>query len=161
MFRARLNHIVAALAIAPVLAGCTGPELPSFVPDWLKGKPPATPTQVLQLVSVPPGADARTEQGLTCLTPCTLAVPIANQSVTFVLNGYAPQIAQVELSETGELKPNPVAVTLGSNAMPSKPMKSHKKPRPRPKTAASQVAPPPPVSAAPPPSSPFPPPPQR
>ena len=147
--------MLAALVIAPALAGCTGPSLPSFMPDWLQGKPPPPPTQPLQFVSVPAGADARTEQGQTCLTPCSLAVPVANQSVTFVLNGYVPHTTQVQVSETGELVPNPVAVTLQSN-VPPKPMKSHKKPRP--KTATNHV--PPPAPDSPPPSG-FLPPPQR
>lgn len=162
MFGVRLTLAIAAMAIAPALAGCSNTSVSNYLPDWLTPKPPAPPTQPLQFESQPPGADARTDQGLTCLTPCSLAVPIANQVVTFVLNGFVPQTVQVALTPSGDLAPNPVTVTLQPIGPPPKPVhKSHK--RPPAKTAAKPPAPPAimaPEPAQPQPQpSPFPPPP--
>lgn len=135
MVRVRRILVIVVTAIAPALAGCSGSSLSTYIPDWLQPKPSPPPTQALQFESLPPGADARTEQGQTCLTPCSLAVPDANQSVTFVLNGYIPQTVPVAMSEGGDLTPNPVTVTLQPIAPPPKPVRKPRK-RPRPRTAA-------------------------
>jgi hypothetical protein len=164
MFRVRFALVIAVTAIAPALAGCSGTSLSSYLPDWLQPKPPPPPTQALQFESIPPGADARTDQGQTCLTPCSLAVPVTAQTVTFALNGYVPQTVQVAVSGSGDLAPNPLTVELQSVAPPPKPVRKPRK-RPLPKTAAKPAPPQQPAimtpeSEAPPPSaSPFPPPP--
>jgi PEGA domain-containing protein len=166
MFRVRHALVIASLSVAPVLTGCSGSSLSTYLPDWLQPKPAAPPTQALQFESQPPGADARTEQGQTCLTPCSLAVPITNQSVTFVLNGYVSQTAQVEVTQAGDLSPNPLMVALAPIAPPPRPVaKPRKKPRPKPvaRTAPAQqpaiVAPEQAPGSVPPSASPFPPPP--
>ena len=132
------------------------------MPDWMSLHSSPPPPTALQFESDPPGADVRTAQGQTCLTPCSLTVPPENQSVSFAKNGYLPQTVQVtvRMPEHGmfdnpppDIQPNPVAVVL--QPAPA----SHKlAPRPKPKphkTAARASAPPPP----PPGGSPFPPPP--
>jgi hypothetical protein len=168
MFRVRHALIIALLAVAPALAGCSGTSLSTYIPDWLQPKPAAPPTQALQFESQPPGADARTEQGQTCLTPCSLAVPITGQTVTFVLNGYASQSAQVQVSQAGDLSPNPLTVVLQPIGPPPRPVaKPRKKPRPKPAARPAPSAQQPaimapeqaPGSVPPPSSSPFPPPP--
>jgi PEGA domain len=158
MLRVRLIVTASVVALAPVLAGCS-----SSLPDWMsfKSTPPPPPT-ALQFESDPPGADVRTAQGQTCLTPCSLTVPPENQSVSFAKNGYLPQTVQVtvRMPEHGmfdnpppDIQPNPVAVVL-QPAPPPHRMAPKPKPRPH-KTAARAGAPPPP----PPGGSPFPPPP--
>jgi hypothetical protein len=121
------------------------------------------PPAALQFESDPPGADVRTAQGQTCLTPCSLTVPPENQSVSFAKNGYLPQTVQVTVrmpehsmfeSPPPDIQPNPVAVVL-QPAPP--PHRLAPKPKPH-RTAARAGAPPPPP---PPGSSPFPPPPPQ
>ena len=169
MLRNRLIP-AAMFAMAIALAGCTSASAPSWMPSWLTIKPPPPPTVTLQFESAPAGADVRTVDGQTCKTPCSLALPLTAQSVSFGLNGYLPQTVAVEVAQAGEpnFQPNPVEVTLQT---PQKP-KPHK-----PKAAATTKPPPPPrAMAAPPqpaqddsfppppqiaaPASPFPPPPQ-
>ena len=157
MLRVRLIVTASIVALAPALAGCS-----SSLPDWMSFKSSPPPPTALQFESDPPGADVRTAQGQTCLTPCSLTVPPENQSVSFAKNGYLPQTVQVTVrmpehsmfeSPAPDIQPNPVAVVL--QPAPA----SHKlAPRPKPKphkTAARASAPPPP----PPGGSPFPPPP--
>jgi hypothetical protein len=155
MLRVRLIVAASVVALAPALAGCS-----SSLPDWMSFKSP--PPTALQFESDPPGADVRTAQGQTCLTPCSLTVPPENQSVSFAKNGYLPQTVQVtvRMPEHGmfdnpppDIQPNPVAVVLQPAPPPHK-LAPRPKPRPH-KTAARAGAPPPP----PPGGSPFPPPP--
>jgi PEGA domain-containing protein len=157
MLRVRLIVAASVVALAPALAGCS-----SSLPDWMSFKSSPPPPTALQFESDPPGADVRTAQGQTCLTPCSLTVPPENQSVSFAKNGYLPQTVQVtvRMPEHGmfdnpppDIQPNPVAVVLQPAPPPHK-LAPRPKPRPH-KTAARAGAPPPP----PPGGSPFPPPP--
>jgi hypothetical protein len=125
---------------------------------------------------VPAGADARTSQGQTCHTPCSLVVQSTSQSVTFALNGYVPQTVSVEARASAadrafydfrtpppELAPNPVMVTLLAVPPPPKPVAKRKKTvLTRPKTKTAQQTPPPaeakPFGDPPPPSTSFAPP---
>lgn len=184
MLRARLIP-AASFAILGVvgiaLAGCSSASTPSWMPSWLAIKPPPPSTQALQFESEPPGADVHTVDGQTCRTPCSLALPLTTQSVSFGLNGYLPQTVPIEVAQSGEPKfqPNPVQVTLQAEkpAAKPKPHKAHvtakNAPKPvarpplaqqpsimAPESAAPQdnAFPPPPRMASP--SSPFPPPPQ-
>jgi PEGA domain len=158
MLRVRLIVTASIVALAPALAGCS-----SSLPDWMSFKSSSPPPTALQFESDPPGADVRTAQGQTCLTPCSLTVPPENQSVSFAKNGYLPQTVQVtvRMPEHGmfdnpppDIQPNPVAVVL-QPAPPPRRMA----PRPKPhKTAARASAPPPPPPSG---GSPFPPPPAQ
>ena len=174
MLRARLipAGTFAILGIVGIaLAGCTSASAPSWMPSWLTIKPPPPPTVVLQFESQPPGADVHTVDGQTCKTPCSLALPLTTQSVSFGLNGYLPQTVPVEVAQSGEpnFQPNPVQVTLqadkpAAKPKPHKPKVAAKSPTPKPAIAAPAAPaqdrsfPPPPQMASP--SSPFPPPPQ-
>ncbi len=170
----------AAMMVSAALAGCSGSSRPS----WTMFEPAPPPAQALQFESKPPGADVRTAQGQTCRTPCTLAVPLVSQSVTFELNGYMPQTMLVEVrpstqrsvvdnSLPPEFSPNPVTVEL-QTVPPSKPAAKPKPPKtaaaisttkpvvphstPRSSPTQDNVFPPPPPTQ--PSGSPFPPPPR-
>jgi hypothetical protein len=161
MLRVRLIVTASVVALAATLAGCSGSSL--ALPDWMSFSSAPPPPTALQFESDPPGADVRTAQGQTCLTPCSLTVPPQNQSVSFAKNGYLPQTVQVTVripehnmfeNPPPDIQPNPVAVVLQPAAPPHR-----MAPRPRPhKTAARAGAPPPPPPQQPG-ESPFPPPP--
>ena len=157
MFRVRLVAVSIVLAMGAALAGCSSggfsmPSMPDWMPEWAGGKPPPPPMQALQFESAPPGADVRTAQGQTCRTPCSLAVPVTNQSVTFALNGYQPQTVPIQVNQAADLVPNPVEAALQPIAPPRKAApKVHKKLPP--KTAAQQPPPPPGGMAPPPPEN--------
>ena len=164
MYRVRLAAAAAIAALGTALAGCSGSSV--SMPEWLTIKPPPPPTQALQFESAPPGAEVRSTQGQTCRTPCSLALPLTNQSVTFAMKGYVPQTVPVEVHQAErvaydnvlpatDFSPNPVEVALQTD----KPGKPGAKPKSR-KTAAMtdttlrSAAPPPNQSTA---SSAFPP----
>jgi hypothetical protein len=145
MLRVRL-FAAAAIAMGAALAGCSSSG--SSMSDWFKPSPP--PPQVLQFESQPPGANVQTGQGQTCFTPCSLALPVTGQAVSFSLNGYLPQTIQLTVNQPKgslfsspppELVPNPVIATLQA-AVP--PPRRVVKPRPR-----NMVAKPRPVAARP------------
>jgi hypothetical protein len=78
--------------------------------------------QALNFESDPPGAEVRTNQLQTCVTPCTLTVPPEDQAVAIAKNGYVPQTVQVTTGPPPDhhfwqhppptLVPNPVHVVL-------------------------------------------------
>ena len=112
------------------------------MPDWMSFHSSPPPPTALQFESDPPGADVRTAQGQTCLTPCSLTVPPENQSVSFAKNGYLPQTVQVtvRMPEHGmfenpppDIQPNPVAVVLQPAPPPHR-----MAPRPKPHKTAAQ-----------------------
>jgi hypothetical protein len=104
----------------------------------------------LRLDSEPPGAEARTSTGQACRTPCVLAVPAADQTVTFTLAGFLPQAVplQVRLPSDprwdpnavagAQLTPNPVAVALE----PAPPPVAARKPPPKKRRATPPPRPP-------------------
>lgn len=159
MLRARLIAGLSVLGIG--LAGCSSSSLPS----WLQTKPPPPPTQALQFESEPPGADVRTTSGQACKTPCSLALPLAVQSVTISMTGYAPQTVPVEVHQsqqqladntlqTADFDPNPVQVILEAAkpmprpvAKPKAPRSTKTAPNSAPKTAKSTAKPAPTSSA--------------
>lgn len=171
-------QIIPAALFALALAGCAGAPSPSL-PTWLTRKPPVPPTVALQFVSEPPGAEVHTVDGQSCKTPCSLAMPLKDQPVSFGLNGYLPQTVPVAVGPSGEpnFLPNPLAVTLQSARPEAKPAAKPKPTKPRPASKAVSTMPPgqpsimapeperrpdsawpaPPQNAAP--QSPFPPPP--
>ena len=145
---------IAVVACGLALASCSSMSwTPSF--PWtpsLDASSPKPVTSNLTIESDPPGAEARTPQGLTCRTPCTLAVPATDEiSVSYALNGYLPQSVTVRPSTAQAskfsletpvttLEPNPVFAQL-SPTKPPKPAAPKKK---RPPAAAAA-----PVAAAP------------
>jgi hypothetical protein len=175
--------VVAATAavMGVALAGCSSmPSMPDWAPDWMSSKPPSAQMQSLRFESDPPGAEVRTTQGQTCLTPCAVAVPSEPQAVTIAKIGFIPQTIQISTGEPPEhsfwenpppsLVPNPVQVVL--QAVPPPPPVHRRKPHgsvSRTRTAAKTMPPPHGGAAAdpfPPPTqqpaaSPFPPPPAQ
>jgi hypothetical protein len=136
------------------LAGCS-----SFSWDSFKSAPPAVQ---VQLESVPPGADAKTSAGPGCKTPCQVAVPASDFTVTFTMNRFQPatvpvQVINVPADYSGEnvvpgattIEPNPVFAELRPAGPPPKAARA-KSQRPKAKK---------PPAAAPAAASPFPPPP--
>lgn len=180
MLRARLIPGAAYVSLGVIcvaLAGCSSTSAPS----WLTIKPPPPPTVVLRFESQPPAADVHTNDGQACKTPCSLALPLTTQSVSFGMSGYLPQTVPVAVAQSGEpnFQPNPVQVTLQPEKPPVKPKprkakiaaKTAAKRAPAPMSAQPSIMapepaptrddvfpPPPQMPAA---SSPFPPPPPR
>jgi hypothetical protein len=176
----RVGLVVAATAVVMgvALAGCSAmPDwMTPSMPDWLSSKPSTPATQTLRFESNPPGADVRTMQGQTCLTPCGIEVPSQTQAVSITKIGYIPQTIQItagpppdhnfwESAPPPTMTPNPVVTML--QPVPPPPGPVHK-PRPRPHRPLARAAapaagsePPPPGEPAPagPAGSPFPPPP--
>lgn len=160
MYRVRLLAI-AACGIA--LTGCSAGS------DFFKTAPV---TVTLRFESEPQGAEVKTSTGQTCRTPCALAVPAADLTASFALNGYQPQTVPVKVvladplmgeNET-RFSPDPVLAEL-EQLPPPKKKPAPRKPAPRrpaattapapaPAATPAPVAPPPPPPAA---SSPWPP----
>lgn len=142
MWRVR-PFAVTMILTGAALAGCTSSG--SSLSDMFKPSPP--PPEVLQFQSVPAGATVQTAQGQTCSTPCSLALPVNAQAVSFSLSGYVPQSVQLAVHQAEgsvfskpppDLVPNPVVVQL--QAVPPPPPRKVVKPRPR-KTVAKPRAP--------------------
>jgi hypothetical protein len=148
-------RFIAVVACGLALASCSSfspsfPWTPSFPWATSDASGPKPATSNLTIESDPPGAEARTSQGLTCRTPCTLAVPATDEfNVSYALNGYLPQSVTVRAAtaQTSKfsletpvttLEPNPVFAQL-SPAKLQKPAAPKKKKRP-PATAAAPVA---------------------
>jgi PEGA domain len=136
MIMSNVSRVIAAVACGLALAACSM-SMPSF--DLFKSGPS---TEVLRIESEPPGADARTNQGQTCRTPCELSVPLdgADLAVTVQMTGYQPQTLPVRPEGRGgdsRLQPNPVYVEL-QPAAPARPAR----PAPAPKKKTSAAAPP-------------------
>src|ERR1700741_4721209 len=98
-----------------VLAGCS-----SFSLDSFKSAPP---TVQVAVESVPSGAEARTSNGQTCKTPCSVNVPAgeAGFSVTFTMNKFQPATVPVQViyvpgdlttAASTTIDPNPVVAEL-------------------------------------------------
>jgi hypothetical protein len=141
-FVAAITPVIGLAGLA--LAGCSSANTPS----WLTTTPPPPATQSLQFNSLPQGADVRTADGQTCKTPCTLAVPVTAQSVSFVMTGFVPQSVPIQVaqgSDPAQLQPNPVEASLQALPKPAAKPKPHKKPKvaakPRSSTSPSIAAP--------------------
>ena len=104
----------------------------------------------MELDSVPPGADARTSQGQSCKTPCSVAVPAAEGfSVSYTLANYQPLTVPVQVPhQPGDLTspaattvdPNPVVGELQPVTPPKPVRKKPRKPRAPKATAAPATA---------------------
>jgi len=145
--------------IVIAVAGCSLAGCSSFSMDMFKSAPP---TVVVQLDSVPPGADARTSAGPGCKTPCSVSVaaPDAGFSVNYSLNKFQPATVQVQvIRNPGDLAspattvtdPNPVFAELAPAGPPPKPERKlrPRKPKPKPAAAPADAAFPEPNAAAP------------
>ena len=84
--------VIAGGALA--LAAC------SSSPDWMSfgGLKSGPMLDTVSFESEPPGAEAKTSNGQTCRTPCSLALPVESPlTVTFTLNGYASESERLEM----------------------------------------------------------------
>src|SRR5207247_7168683 len=139
-----MSRVIVLAASGLMLAGCSA-AMPSL--DFLKSAPQA---ETLAIESEPPGAEAKTSLGQSCLTPCQLSVqPGSEFSVMLALRGYQPQTVSVRPEAEGatappRLRPNPVHVDLQA-VTPKKPIAKKKKPVATP-TPAPAVAPAPSAS---------------
>lgn len=112
MSRLGLTAAVAAV-VGLSLTGCS---------SALSSNDASEQTQSLSFQSDPPGAEIRTTEGQTCVTPCDLTVPTREQTVTIAKDDYMPQTVQVALGPQPDhsfwqnppptLVPNPVHVAL-------------------------------------------------
>jgi hypothetical protein len=152
-------RIGGVLACALTLCGCGSsswmPSMPSM--DVFRGS--GGGGAQLRLDSEPPGAEARTASGQACRTPCALAVPAADTSVTFSAQGFLPVTVPVRVLLPGDPRtdpnavmsvtfdPNPVSVMLEPAPPPPPPKKKRvpAKRRPPPPTAPPPSAQPTPM----------------
>lgn len=135
-----MRRIVVIAAAGLSLAGCSSLSFDAFK---------SAPTTVtVQLVSVPPGADARPSSGAGCKTPCSVTVPAADFSVTYTLNKFQTLTVPVSvINVPGDfttaasitVDPNPVVGELQPLAPPRKPAKMIRRPK-KPKAAAAPAA---------------------
>jgi hypothetical protein len=143
-----MYRVIAIVAAGLLLSACET----ASTPDWMKvnwdALKPAPRTETVRFESEPPGADARTSTGQTCRTPCSLEMPAGSGfTVTFTLNGYAPDTETVEFTQLGDgtsqLRPNPVLAELTpAPVIPQKPKPAAKpKTKPKPKPAAARTQP--------------------
>jgi PEGA domain len=143
-----MSRLIAVVAWGLMLAACSA-TMPNLNLDFMKSSPQA---ETLAIKSEPPGAEAKTSLGQSCLTPCQLSVqPGSEFSVTLALRGYQPQTVSVRPEAEGatappRLRPNPVHVDLQA-VTPKKPIAKKKKPVATPRPAPA-VAPAPSASEA-------------
>ena len=137
--------------IVIAVAGCSLAGCSSFSMDMFKSTPP---TVVVQLDSVPPGADARTSIGPGCKTPCSVTVPTPESggfTVTYALNKFQPATVPVQVirvpgdmttSATTTVDPNPVVAELQPAGPPPRGRKvvMHPKKPKKPKAAGAPPA---------------------
>ena len=147
--------VIAGGALA--LAAC------SSSPDWMSfgGLKSGPMLDTVSFESEPPGAEAKTSNGQTCRTPCSLALPVETPlTVTFSLNGYAPESEKLEMIQaTGEpprFGPNPVVVELTPAQQQPRPTKKPAPKKPATKKPAAAAAPAPMTAAPAQPASPWP-----
>ncbi len=147
-----MSRLIAVVACGFMLAACST-TIPSLNLDFMKSAPHA---ETLAIESEPPGAEAKTSLGQSCLTPCQLSVqPGSEFSVT-------PQTVSVRPEAEGatappRLRPNPVHVDLQA-VTPKKPIANKKKPvaappQPAASPPVASAAPTPAPAVAPPPSA--------
>jgi len=166
---ARMKRVVAIAICGLALGACS--SMPSWMQmDLPRGAPGPT---TLQFESEPAGAEAKTSQGQTCRTPCSMSVAASEFTVTFTHPGYQPQTVPVKVAQANEpadpefgapaprMVPNPVYVELQPAAPPSARRRAPPpKPQPRQATRPAPTTAPAPAPA-PAPASPWPPPPSR
>ena len=143
-----MSRLIAVVAWGFMLAACSA-TMPNLNLDFMKSAPQA---ETLAIESEPPGAEAKTSLGQSCLTPCQLSVqPGSEFSVMLALRAHQPQTVSVRPEAEGatappRLRPNPVHVDLQA-VTPKKPIAKKKKPVATP-TPAPAVAPAPSASEA-------------
>lgn len=141
-----MRRVIVIAAAAAALGGCS--SFSSFSLDSFTPTPP--PVQV-QLESNPPGAEAKTSLGPGCKTPCSVSVPVPENSfsVTYALARYEPATVQVQvIRNPGDMAspattitdPNPVFAELRLAPPPPKAVRKPMRPK-KPKAPKSAAAP--------------------
>jgi hypothetical protein len=102
----------------------------------LSGSSSSEQLQALNVESDPMGAEIRTTEGQTCITPCALTVPSQDQTVVISKDGYAPQTLQITTGPPPDhhfwqhsaptLVPNPLRVVLKPMPKPVPRARNHK-----------------------------------
>jgi PEGA domain len=149
-----MSRLIAVVACGFMLAACSA-TMPNLNLDFMKSAPQA---ETLAIESEPPGAEAKTSLGQSCLTPCQLSVQRGSEfSVTLALSGYQPQTVSVRQEAEGatappRLRPNPVRVDLQAvtpkKAKKKKPVATPARPAARPPAASAAPTPAPAVAPA-------------
>ena len=152
-----MYRVLVIVCGALALAAC------SSSPDWMSfgGLKSGPMLDTVSFESEPPGAEAKTSNGQTCRTPCSLALPVeAPLTVTFTLNGYAPESERLDMVQaTGEAPrfgPNPVVVELTPAQQQPRATKKPAAKKPATKKPAAAAAPAPMTAAPAQPASPWP-----
>jgi hypothetical protein len=125
-FRYKMGHLlgmggaVSPVGIAAAVAVVAGVSLAGC--SSMSSIPLSEQFQPLNFESDPAGAEIRTTQGQTCITPCALTVLSQEQPVTITRDGYMPQTVQVTTGSPPDhlfwqhppptFVPNPVHVVL-------------------------------------------------
>jgi hypothetical protein len=145
-----MSRVIAVAACGLTLTACTS-WMPSFDLPSMGGSSTAPAAASLAVESDPPGAQASTQGGTSCVTPCRLAVTASGPfTVNIALNGYVPQSVPVRIMQPDDprlgsensdggahLDPNPVYVELERAPPAAPPAHNKKKAAPkRPATAA-------------------------
>lgn len=156
-----MTRLLALLTLGTALAGCSSWSVPNLDMSMFSGSTATTVT--VRAESNPPGAEARSEGGTACRTPCILALPGSGVSnVTFSLEGYQPQMVPVSITtaresggmtETGvveqiRIDPNPVFAQLEVAPPAPSPARRRSAP-PKPRAQAAPAPAPAPVQATP------------
>jgi len=147
-----MYRVIAVLACGVSLAACSSSWMPSFdMPSFGSGSGASGPAS-LAVESDPPGAQA-SAGGISCVTPCRLAVAATGPfTVNVALNGYVPQSVPVRVMQPDDprlgseelgsgalrLDPNPVYVELERAPAPAPAPAKKKTPR-HPATSARQA----------------------
>lgn len=134
-------RVAAVAASALSVAACAGG------PGAMSGfqSTPAQPqTVAVELLSEPPGAEARAASGESCQTPCTLQLPPTDATIVFSRPGFEPETMAVKLVQ-------PEAQGMFSAAPPPRfepgSIRAQLRPAPRARRAAPRPAASQPVSA--------------
>ncbi len=184
LFWQRWRGIMSRVGLSAAIAAVLGVSL-TGCSSALSSNSSSEQLQALNFESDPPGAEIRTTQGETCITPCELTVPSHEQPVTVSKSDYVPQTIQVAVGPQPDhsfwqnppptLVPNPVHVVLQPVPKPvhhaegrrsaSKTHTAKRTPAPNaasaPVPSASPSPPPPPPPAQAPAATTFPPPPSQ
>src|SRR5262249_40674081 len=141
-------RVIAVAACGLTLTACS--SMPSFdLPSFGGGAPAAAS---LAVESDPPGAQASTTGGTSCVTPCRLALAGKGPfTVNVALNGYVPQNVPVRVVQADD----PPLHSAGGSPGPPLPSRSRRgsgrprRLRPRPRRRGRPGPPPPPRPAPP------------
>jgi hypothetical protein len=155
-----MYRVIAVVACGFALTACTSSWMPSFEMPSMGGGGGGAAS--LAVESDPPGAQA-SANGVSCVTPCRLNVPLSGPfNVTVALNGFAPQTIPIRVLQPDDprlnsdemgnggvrLEPNPLYVEL-ERAAPPPPAPAQKKKPKRPAVSSRQTAPAPVAAQAP------------